>query len=264
MATTTQHAPGSFCWIELATTDQSAARAFYSKLFDWEPSETPMAEGTTYTIFRNGGRDAAALHQMRSEHYPPGTPAHWLAYLAVENADQTAGRVKASGGQVLQEPFDVMESGRMALCKDPIGATFALWQSAKHSGLGVTGEPGSLSWCQLNAPMSGADKAKGFYGGAFGWGFRDDPMPMGAAYTTWMAGSERRGGMMPMPPGGDHAAHWLAYFGSANVDATATRAKELGAALMVPPTDIPGVGRFAVIQDPQGAFFAVVKFDLPM
>jgi len=264
MATTTQHAPGSFCWIELASTDQNASRTFYSMLFGWTVTETPVGEGLTYTIFQQGGRDAAALHSMSGPNFPPGTPSHWLAYLAVEDADASAARVQASGGQVLAPPFDAADQGRMAICQDPLGGTFAVWQPRKHPGLGVTGEPGSLAWCQLNVPMTGADKEKGFYGGAFGWGFRDDPMAFGAAYTTWMAGSERRGGMMPMPPGDAHPAHWLAYFASADVDASAARAIELGARAMVPPTDIPGVGRFAVIQDPQGAFFALVKFAGPV
>jgi len=264
MATITQHAPGSFCWIELASTDQNASRAFYSKLFGWTSNDTPLGEGQTYTIFQLGGRDSAALQQLTPKQYPPGTPSHWLAYLAVEDADATAARVKASGGQILAPAFDVMESGRMAICQDPHGGTFAVWQARKHPGLGVTGEPGSLTWCQLNVPMGATDKEKGFYGGAFGWGFRDDPMPMGAAYTTWMAGSERRGGMMPMPPGEPHPAHWLAYFATGDVDETTGKAIDLGAVPMVPPTDIPGVGRFAVIQDPQGANFALVKFSGPM
>jgi hypothetical protein len=264
MATITQHAPGSFCWIELASTDQNAARKFYSKLFGWNPNEMPIGEGQTYTIFQLGGRDAAALQQIAAPNFPPGTPSHWLAYLAVENVDDSAKRVQASGGQVMAPPFDVMDQGRMAVGQDPLGAMFAMWQPGKSPGLGVTTEPNSLAWCQLNAPMTGADKAKGFYGGAFGWGFRDDPMPMGMSYTTWMAGSERRGGMMPMPPGTEAPASWLVYFASDDVDDTTGTAIDLGANPMVPPTDIPGVGRFAVLQDPQGAFFALVKFSGPM
>ncbi|MEO5617219.1 MAG: VOC family protein [Candidatus Eisenbacteria bacterium] len=260
MPTTTQHAPGTFCWFELATSDQNGARTFYSKLFGYEPSDSPIGGGQTYTILKLAGRDAAALYAMRAQDYPPGMPSHWLAYVAVENADAAAARVKAAGGTVMVEPFDVMEHGRMAACADPLGAAFAVWQPKQHPGTGVAGEHGAFAWCQLNAPTAGRDKAKKFYAEALGWTFRDDPMPMGDSYTTWLGADGPCGGMMPMPPGLEAPAHWLIYFATSDVDATATKTQELGGQCVVPPTDIPGMGRFAVLQDPQGAFFAVVKF----
>lgn len=260
MPTTTQHATGTFCWFELATRDQNGARTFYSKLFGYEPSDSPMGDGQTCTILKLAGRDAAALYAMRAQDHPPATPSHWLAYVAVENADAAAAKVKAAGGQVMLEPFDVMEHGRMAACVDPLGAAFAVWQAKQHTGIGVAGEHGAFAWCQLNAPTGGRDKAKKFYTEALGWTFRDDPMPTGDAYTTWLGADGPRGGMMPMPSGVEAPAHWLVYFATSDVDATAARTKELGGQCVVPPTDIPGMGRFAVLQDPQGAFFAVVKF----
>lgn len=260
MPSTTQHAPGTFCWFELATSDQNAARTFYSKLFGYEPIDSPIGEGQTYTILKLAGRDAAALYAMRAQDYPPGTPPHWLAYVAVENADEAAAKVKAAGGKVMVEPFDVMEHGRMAACMDPNGAAFAVWQAKQHTGAGVTGVHGAFAWCQLNAPSAGREKAKQFYAAALGWTFRDDPMPMGDSYTTWLGEGGPRGGMMPMPAGLESPAHWLIYFATNDVDATVARTKELGGQVMVPGTDIPGMGRFAVLMDPQGAFFSVVKF----
>lgn len=256
----TTHAPGTFCWFELATSDQDAARAFYSKLFDYEISDSPIGEGETYTIMKLAGRDAAALFKMPEKNYPPGTPPHWMAYLAVENADAAAEKVQAAGGKVMTGPFDVMDHGRMVVCMDPAGAAFCVWQPLTHHGVGVTGEHGAFGWCQLNMPTAGREAAKKFYTAVFGWTFRDDAMPMGDAYTTWLGSSGPRGGMMPMPPGVNAPAHWLIYFATNDVDATVARCKELGGQSMVPPTEIPGTGRFAVLQDPQGAFFAVVKF----
>lgn len=264
MATMTTHAPGTFCWFELATTDQGAAKQFYGKLFGYEFSESPLGEGMTYTILKLAGRDAAAIQTMRGRDYPAGTPPHWLNYVAVENVDASAQKVTAAGGRVLAPPFDVMEHGRMTLVTDPHGATFALWQGKAHPGVGVTGEPGSFGWCQLNVPSEGREKAKAFYTSVFGWTTREDAMPMGDVYTTWLGSDGPRGGMMPMPGGVQAPAHWLLYFAVADVDATAARAKELGGQWMVPPMDIPGTGRFAVIQDPQGAVFAIVKFTMAM
>jgi len=263
MPNITTHAPGTFCWFELATNNQDGARTFYSKLFGYEPSDTPMGDGQTYTILKLAGRDAAALYAMRAQDYPPGTPPHWMAYVSVESADAAAAAVKAAGGQVLVEPFDVMEHGRMAVCMDPLGAAFSLWQSKQHTGVGVCGEHGSFAWCQLNAPSAGREKAKQFYAKALGWTFRDDPMPMGDSYTTWQGPEGPLGGMMPIPPGVEAPAHWLIYFATNDVDATVAKTKEMGGQIMVPGTDIPGMGRFAVLQDPHGAFFAVVKFAGP-
>lgn len=262
MPTMSQHAPGSFCWIELATNDQDGARKFYSQLFGYEVFESPLGEGAIYTTLRLGGRDAAALFKMGPAHYPPSTPPHWMTYLAVASADEAAAKVKAAGGQVTGEPADVMQYGRMAVCVDAIGAPFCVWEPKQHRGIGVVFEPGSLAWCQLNVPANAGDKAKKFYASAFGWSFRDDPLPMGMAYTTWLAGEQRRGGMMPMPPGVNAPAHWLVYLASPDVDATAAKARALGGPWLVPPTDIPGAGRFAVIADPQGAAFAIVKFNM--
>lgn len=264
MSTITQHANGTFCWFELATTDQAAAKEFYSKLFGYEIQDSPMGPNETYTIFKLGGRDAAAAATMRVSEYPPGTPAHWLTYIAVDDADASAEKVKAAGGRVLAGPFDVMEHGRMAMCVDPAGAAFAIWQAKQHPGAGVLGEPGAFGWCQLNVTPADREKVKSFYGGALGWTHRDDPMPMGDAYTTWLSDGTPRGGMMPMPPGVNAPAAWLLYFATDDVDATSAKATTLGGQTMVPPLDIPGVGRFAVLQDPQGAVFAVVKFAKPM
>jgi predicted enzyme related to lactoylglutathione lyase len=260
MPTTTQHAPGSFCWIELATTDQAGARDFYTRLFGYETHESPLESGAVYTTLRLGGRDAAALFPMDPTRYPRGTPPHWMTYVAVESADDAAAKVRSGGGQVTGEPADVMQYGRMALCADALGAHFCVWQPRSHAGFGVTGEPGAFAWCQLNVPASGGEKQKAFYATALGWSFRDDPMPLGLAYTTWLSGGEPRGGMMPMPPMVNAPAHWLVYLAASDVDATAAKAKTLGGQVFVPPTDIPGIGRFAVLADPQGALFAVVRF----
>ncbi len=253
--------PGSFCWIELATSNPRAAREFYTRLFGYGPVESPLAAGAVYTTLRLGGRDAAGLVAMDPARHPPGTPPHWMTYVAVENAEEAAAKVRAGGGRVTGEPADVMDLGRTAFCADILGARFCVWQPRRHPGFGVIGEPGSLAWCQLNTPTFAGEKAKKFYGSVFGWTFRDDPLPLGMKYTTWLAGEERRGGMMPMPPMVNAPAHWLVYLAAADVDATAAKAKALGGDQHVPPTDVRGIGRFAVLADPQGAAFAIARFD---
>lgn len=258
MAVMEKHAPGTFCWAELATSDQKKATAFYTGLFGWQANESPMPDGTTYTMLEKDGAPVAALYAMDPGKTPPGMPPNWLVYLAVDNADATAAKVKANGGSVMAEPFDVMDYGRMAVCADTMGATFAIWQAGTHPGIGRAHEPDSLVWVQLNASDPG--EAAMFYQGVFGWTHRRDAMPQGGDYITFLMGNQSVGGGMPMPPGTGAPAHWLLYFGSSDVDATAAKAAKLGAKTMVPPIDIPGTGRFAVFMDPQGAAFAVVNF----
>ena len=103
------------------------------------------------------------------------------------------------------------------------------------------------------------DKAKAFYSKLFGWNVKEVDMgPMGT-YPMIHAGEQGIGGMMRLPPGAGAPSHWIGYATSGDVDAAAATVQELGGRVMVPPTDIPGVGRFTVIADPQGALVAPFK-----
>jgi predicted enzyme related to lactoylglutathione lyase len=101
--------------------------------------------------------------------------------------------------------------------------------------------------------------SKAFYARVFGWEPNDLDMG-GVSYTEWKLGDKTIAGMMTMPDmvPAEVPAHWLVYFGVADTDATVANATELGATTVVPPTDIPP-GRFAVLTDPDGATFAVIK-----
>jgi predicted enzyme related to lactoylglutathione lyase len=259
VTTTARHAPGTFSWADLATTDREAARAYYTRLFGWETFDDEMMPGEPYILFRNAGRDVCAMYRMQPDVHPQGTPPHWLPYVTVASADRSAALATQLGGRELMPPTDAHDHGRMAVLEDPTGAKVALWEAKKSPGAQVLGEPGSIAWVQLNASRPG--DAKAFYTGLFEWQSRDDAMVEGGSYTTWLDGAERRGGMMPMPPASGAPSHWLLYFGVADVDQAAQRSRELGGKDFVPPTDIPGMGRFAVLADPQGAMFAIVRFD---
>src|SRR5205823_8815558 len=124
-----KHTPGSFCWIELGTTDQNAAKNFYGKLFGWEANDMPMGPNGVYTIFKLGGRDAGAAYSLREEQRSAGVPPHWMLYVAVESADDSAKRAGKLGGKVVMDAFDVSDLGRMAVIQDPAGAMFSVWQA---------------------------------------------------------------------------------------------------------------------------------------
>jgi len=264
MPTMTTHAPGTFNWPELMTTDQDAAKKFYTALFGWQFQDSDIGEQGVYTIFTRDGVDVAALSTLQPEQLKQGVPPNWGTYVTVESADAAAAKAKALGGTVLMEPFDVMEHGRMAVIQDPQGAVFCVWQAKKHIGVGVLGEPNSLGWTQLNAKDTGV--AKKFYTALIGWKAQDDPMGPefgGGHYTTWLKADGPAGGMMAMPPmpGSEPMpSHWLPYFAVTDVDASTAKAVSLGGKTHMPPTDIPDTGRFSVVADPQGAAFALIKF----
>ena len=90
MAIVEKHAPGSFCWIELATGDQKAAKTFYGTLFGWSANDAPMGPGDFYTVFQLEGRDAAAAYTLRKDQRAHDVPPHWMLYVAVDNADSSA------------------------------------------------------------------------------------------------------------------------------------------------------------------------------
>lgn len=257
MAHIDKHPAGSFCWIELATTDQKAAKSFYSSLFGWDPQDSPMGPDEFYTMFKLEGRDAAAGYTMRPEQRAQGVPPHWMPYIAVDNADQAVNKVKQLGGTVLAPAFDVMEFGRMAVIQDPAGAYFCVWQARKNTGLGIAHVAGTLCWADLSTPD--AKRAADFYSGLFGWQIMAGENDK-SGYLHIKNGEHFIGGIPPaahrqpgVPP------HWLAYFWVDDVDASAAKAKQLGANLYLAPMTVEGVGRMAVIADPQGAVFAIFK-----
>ena len=252
-----KHPSGSFCWIELATTDQPAAKNFYGSIFGWSPNDMPMGPGAFYTIWRLDGRDAAAGYTLRPEQIAQHVPPHWMLYIQVDNVDAAAAKVPQLGGKVILAPFDVFDAGRMSVIQDPTGAYFCLWQPNKNAGIGIHSVHGTLCWADLST--SDPDSAQKFYSALLGWHFdkgeKDD-----SGYLHIKNGEHFIGGLPPAKykqPG--TPAHWLAYFLVDDVDTTANKAKEMGAKLFVPPMSMEGVGRMSVMADPQGAVFAIFK-----
>ena len=261
MQETPEYAPGTFCWVELGTTDGEAAKKFYTELFGWTFEDHPMGPAGVYTMLKQDGKDTGALYKMPSEMTDHGVPPYWMSYASVASADESAAKAKELGATLMKEPFDVMDVGRMAVVQDPTGAVFALWEPKAHKGAGVVNIPNSCCWNELATPDT--EKAGDFYTGLFGWGKNVQQMgPM--TYTSFMNGERPAGGMYTPPPEmGEMPPHWLVYFAVDDADAMVAKATELGAKVFSPPMDIPGTGRFATLQDPQGAAFAIIKLANP-
>ena len=255
MAHIDKHPAGSFCWIELATSDQNAAKNFYASLFGWQANDSPMGPGEFYTIFRLEGKDAAAGYTLRPDQKAQGVPPHWMPYIAVESADKAADLAKQLGGTLIMPAFDVMEAGRMAVIQDPTGAYFCVWQAAKNTGIGIAGVHGTLCWGDLSTPD--VKRASEFYSGLFGWQIMAGENDK-SGYLHIKNGEQFIGGIPPAEYRQSGApAHWLAYFYVDDVKVSTAKATGLGAKVYMGPMAIDNVGDMSVVADPQGALFAL-------
>ena len=253
MPVRTSYAQGTPNWVDLQTTDQAAAKAFYAGLFGWTYDDQPMGEGAVYSMAKLGDEHVAAIAPQSPELKDAGAPPMWNTYIAVDSVDDAAAKVEAAGGQIAMPPFDVMDAGRMAFVLDPSGAAVALWQADQHIGATLVNEAGTLTWNELITTDPAAAK---FYEQVLG--VTTSTMDMGTGeYTLFHVGDQMVGGSTP-PPMEGVPNHWHVYFAVDDADAIAAKATELGGSVMVAPFDSP-VGRMAVLTDPQGAVFSIIK-----
>ncbi|HEX6983920.1 MAG TPA: VOC family protein [Planctomycetaceae bacterium] len=275
-----RYIPGVPCWADTSQPDPEAATEFYSGLFGWEFQDSmPPDSPGSYFIASLKGKAVAAVGAQ-----PEGAPPEpmWNTYVSVASADETAQKVRDAGGTIISEPFDVMDAGRMAVCMDPEGAAFCIWQSEEMPGSQLVNEHGTVNFNVLNT--RDATAAKKFYGAVFGWG----TLGLGGGVEMWtlegygdhleeiQPGTKEAVSEVGGPEGfadvvaslvpigedqPDTPAHWSVTFAVDDADAIAARAAELGGSVVVPPFDAPWV-RTTVLADPAGASFSASKFVL--
>jgi uncharacterized protein len=254
-----RYEPGTFCWVDLATTDPAGAKAFYGELFGWEAEDMPAGEAGTYTMMSLDGDEVCGLYEMEAERREAGIPPYWFSYVSVEDADATASKARELGGMVYGEAFDVLDSGRMAIIQDPTGAVLAAWEPRAHIGADRVNDPGCLTWNELQS--RDLETAAAFYYGLFGWETEPIEEDGKLVYITIKNADFKNGGILPMTEQhGDAPPHWLAYFTVLSCDEVVIRVQELGGEVLVGQFNI-GAGRIAVVQDPQGAVFALFEGD---
>jgi predicted enzyme related to lactoylglutathione lyase len=252
MAEFTKHEVGTFSWADLATSDLDAAIALYSDLFGWQVEKEDVPGGGVYAMCRKNGKDVVGAGPQREEEQ--GMPPHWNVYVTVDDAEQAAKQAESLGGTILAPAFDVVDYGRMAVIADPTGAVFNVWESKKNIGAQVLGEQGALSWFEVLT--NDTDKAGAFYSELFGYTL--EPFGTDGSYTVFKRGEEQIAGMMKAPMEG-MPNYWGLYFTADDVDVVTDKVKAAGGQAMMEPTDMPEVGRLAVLTDPQGASFGVIN-----
>jgi predicted enzyme related to lactoylglutathione lyase len=246
---------GTFCWAELSTNDQQGAKAFYSRVFGWTPVDLPIGPEQFYTMFQLEQREVGAAATLSQDQMEHGVVPHWMLYVGVENADATVAKAESLGARNLVKPFDVFDAGRMAVLQDPTGAIFSIWQAKTSIGLRLTGVPGTLCWADLATPDQPA--AEVFYRSLFGWELTRGEVHTG--YLHIINRGEYIGGIPPAEAFDGVSPHWLLYFLAAQLEPALEHVKQGGGTVVVPAMEIEKTGRFAVLQDPQGAFFALFE-----
>lgn len=248
----TSYTPGTFCWVDLATPNPVAAKAFYNELFGWEAEDVPAGEAGVYTMLSLDGDVVCGLYEMSAEQ---GASPYWLSYVSVEDAESATAKARGLGGRVLEEAFDIEGSGRIAVISDPEGAILPLWQPGAHAGASRVNDPGCFTWNELQTrePKTAAT----FYSKLFGWETERIEEAGEIQYVTVSNAGAMNGGMMPMPQEGI-PPYWLPYFTVESCEASVEKIGTLNGTVLAGPMDI-GAGWITVASDPQGATFALFE-----
>jgi predicted enzyme related to lactoylglutathione lyase len=249
--------PGKFVWFEHASNDIPQARGFYEKLFGWNTEMMAMSSGDPYPVIHNGDDGIGGYAKA-----PPGSPSQWLSYLAVTDVDSSYKAALAAGAKSVMAPTDYGSAGRAATLADPTGGVFALWKGAQGDPDEKAQAPvGHFFWNELST--SDVHKALAFYEKTFGYQHDTMDMPDGAYYIFKIGDQRGHAGLYKASMAAQPTL-WTPYVRVADTDAAVAKAKGLGATVVVPPTDVPHVGRLAIFVDPQGATIAVMKPDPAM
>jgi predicted enzyme related to lactoylglutathione lyase len=257
--------PGEFCWVDVAVPNTQAGAEFYKRLLgaEWEAGAERFGG---YGMFTQNGKTVFGMGPTMSDDQPPA----WTSYVSVEDADATAAKIKEAGGTVAMGPMEIEAAGKMAVCQDPQGAYFGLWEPGETYGAQLVNVVGTWTWNHLTT--TSLDEAEKFYSQVFGWRIAGPPpegQPEGEGnqYFMWhsagqrweegIGGASEMGGDQPdMPP------NWSVYLAVEDADSAVETTKEAGGEVIVPVTPVP-VGRLAVLIDPQGAVFGIIEPDYP-
>ncbi len=254
MPRVSSHPAGQPVWLDLSTPDAEAARRFYGAVLGWE-FDIGGPETGGYAMCRVGDAFAAGIGQQAPDQQ---TPPAWTVYFGVEDADAAVAAIEGAGGATLVPTMNVLDFGRLAICQDPTGAVFGLWQPVQHVGAGIVDEDGAMAWCEVNTRDSEA--AVRFYNTVFGLTAQRTDSPETTYYMLSNGAGPVAGVLQMTAEWGDLPPHWMAYFRVPNAEAAKRAVEANGGQVPYGPFDTP-YGRILVVIDPQGA---AVSFIAPI
>ena len=245
--------PCQFSWFELQTSDAASAEAFYCAVVGWSAEHLgPQPSG--YTRFLTSAGGVAGMMTLGADEGRP----NWVGYIAVDDVDAYAERVKAAGGSVRQPPIDVPGVLRFSGVADPQGAAFVVFKGTSPEGppRGGAAEPGYIGWHELMA-VDGAEAFE-FYSGLFGWTQTGAFGPTGD-YRLWTDGRGADAGAITTKPAGVPTPMWNHYFLVDGIEAAMGRVKAAGGTVSMGPHEVPGDRWILQGFDPQGASFCLLS-----
>ena len=246
------YAPGAPCWLDLTCAEPSKVHAFYADLFGWQVAED-AEDGPGFATFTLAGRQIAGLG--------PGSPdrdASWNIYFNTPDLDATLADVEKFGGRVLVPATELEGRGRGGACVDPTGGVFSVWEAGGHIGSGLADVPGT--WCWSELLTADVEVAAQFYANVFDWVIDVDHVD-GVDLAVATIDETAIVGLVTPPPEAGIGSVWTVSFAVTDADRVARIAAALGGQVAVPPTDIPGMGRYALIAGPAGEAFSIVARD---
>lgn len=254
MYTVTKYPHGTFSWADCSSTDWAGGKQFYADVLGWETEDLPMGEGMFYTMFKQDGETVGAINQMQAEMQAQGVSSHWVNYITVDDVDALVDKVTEFGGTVVAEPFDVFDDGRMMMIQEPTGATVALWQAKNTIGAELVNTVGAMLWNELLT--RDMQKSMDFFGELLGWEYQQDGEN---DYYMIVNKGRMNGGILEIDEDmGDMPSNFMAYYNVADLDASLEKVKSGGGAVHI-QGDAEGVGKFAMIADPQGALLYLME-----
>ncbi|MBV7670294.1 VOC family protein [Streptomyces halstedii] len=263
MAAFAQSAP---CWVDVQLSDLEAGKRFYGGLFGWT---FRAGDGMPFADAYSDGALVAALAAKRDGRMPTA----WGVYFATEDILATVALIRKSGGQVITDPVRAGRAGVLAQAVDPGGAVFGLWQAGERAGFEKRNAPGAFCWTEVYTRQP--ERVDAFYEEVFGFRGTDLAAPGEPGGPEPEAGTGLRTWSPPGTEPGEETAvagravltdaypemmpsYFLSYFAVTDCDRAAGTAVHLGGRIWAPPFDVPR-GRIAVLQDDQGAVFAVLE-----
>jgi predicted enzyme related to lactoylglutathione lyase len=246
---------GRFVWYELMTTDMEAAKVFYAEVVGWGVQDASMP-GRAYSLFTAGGASVSGLMHLPEDARKTGLRPSWLGYVAVDDVDASAERLKELGGAVHVPPTDIPNISRFSVAVDAQMATIALfkWLEGGQEQAAELDAPGRVGWHELLA--ADWEKAFAFYSKLFGWRKAHADTGEVGTYQLFAAGGETIGGMFTKPEM-EPVPFWLYYFNVGDIDAAIRRVTASGGTILNGPIEVPGKRWIARCADPQGAVFAL-------
>ena len=246
-----KHERGSFAWVELVSPDPPASIRFYGALLGLQAPEDGRAGGRP--VFRKDGKAVAGVLAT----LPGGPGPGWLPFVAVEDLEKASRKAAALGGEAFAAGAgDAALLGRSVVLRDRHGARLGLLEAKEGGGAGLLCETGALAWTELLTPD--LEASEGFYGKLLAWEVLNQDFG-GSRYRLILNEGTPAGGMLQPRPEAHEAPRWRVYFAVTACDPSVARARELGAQVRTPPSDIAGIGRRAILEDPQGAEFALIQ-----